>query len=93
MHFERRRHRFLRTVHQELDAARLSFRAPDQILDYLDPTIASARRVLVEDHGDLYEAFVKGRFHGKVCVRYAGSPFVDDDCVPEARVSRDTRGP
>lgn len=69
------------------------FVTPDQILGYLDPAEDAAHRVLVEDRGDLYEAMIKGRFQGEVCVRYPGSPFVEDDCVPESRVIRDTRDP
>lgn len=69
------------------------FVTPDQILGHLDPAQEAAQRVLVEDAGDLYEAVIKGRFHGEVCLRYPGSPFVEDDCVPESRVSRDTRVP
>jgi len=69
------------------------FVTPDQILGRLDPAEEAAQRVLVEEGGDLYEAVIKGRFHGEVCLRYPGSPFVEDDCVPESRVSRDTRAP
>ena len=69
------------------------FVTPDQILGHLDPKEEAAQRVLVEDQGDLYEAVIKGRFHGEVCLRYPGSPFEEDDCVPESRVSRDTRIP
>jgi len=69
------------------------FVTPDQILGYLDPSEDAAHRVLVADNGDLYEAIVKGRFRDEVCVRYPGSPFVEDECVPESRVTRDTRRP
>ena len=69
------------------------FVTPDQILGRLDPAEEAAQRVLVEEGGDLYEAVIKGRFRGEVCLRYPGSPFVEDDCVPESRVSRDTRAP
>lgn len=64
---------------------------PDQILDRLDEATPRPGRVLVEDGGAQYEAVVKGRFHGEVCVRYLGSSFLEDDCVPESRVSPDTR--
>jgi hypothetical protein len=68
-----------------------AFVTPDQILGTLDPAEDASRRVLVEDGGDLYEAVVKGRFRGEVCVRYPGSPLVEDDCVPESRISPDPR--
>jgi|GEM_PF-4353427 len=69
------------------------FVTPDQIMGLLDAALEASQRVLVEDQGDLYEAVIKGRFNGEVCLRYPGSPFVQDDCVPESRVSRDTRAP
>lgn len=67
------------------------FVTPDQILGYLDPAEDAAHRVLVAENGDLYEAIVKGRFRDEVCVRYPGSPFVEDECVAESRITRDTR--
>lgn len=69
------------------------FVTQDQLLGHLDPSEEAVQRVLVEAGGALYEALVKGRFRGKVCVRYPGSPLVEDDCVPESRVTPDTRRP
>lgn len=69
------------------------FVTQDQILGHLDPAEEAAQRVLVEERGDLYEALVKGRFRDQLCVRYPGSPLVQDECVPASRVTRDTRRP
>lgn len=68
------------------------FVTPDQVLAALGD-VDRDRRVLVEDDGAVFEAIVKLRVGGQVCVRYPGAPFTQDDCVDEAHVSRDTRAP
>ena len=68
------------------------FVTPDQVVAALGDADKD-RRVLVEDNGAVFEAIVKARIGGEVCLRYPGAPFTQDDCVDDARVSRDTRAP
>ena len=68
------------------------FVTPDQVVAALGD-FDRDRRVLVTDNGAVFEAIVKARIGGEVCLRYPGAPFIQDDCVDETRVSRDTRAP
>jgi len=60
---------------------------PDQIIgpweDHLE-----REKVLVVDGSTLHEAVVKGPFGDKLCVRYRGSSWLEDECLLPSRLRR-----